>query len=225
MYIFPSSVQKLIDEFAKLPGVGPKTAARMAYFYLRAPKKEAEKLSSALLELKDKVRLCERCYNLSEEALCPICSDSNRDHNTICIVEESLDIFAFEKTASFSGVYFVLGGLISPIDGIGPNEIRISELLELLKETVKSLESSSNSTSDLDDLDGAEMEIVLALNPTLEGEATTSYIVNLVKKELTDDLERIKFSRLARGLPTGADLKYADYSTLRRAFEGRTGVS
>lgn len=209
MYSLPSSIQKLIDEFEKLPGVGPKSAARMAYHYLRAPKEEAEEVAKALVDMKEKVHFCNNCYNLSENEVCEICSSKERDGHVICVVEESLDVFAFEQTRSFSGKYFVLGGLISPVEGIGPEELRINEFVTRIRK-------------DLIDL--KELELLFAFNPTMEGEATVAYLKKTFEEEGLLG-PTIKITRLARGLPTGADLKYADYSTLRRALEGRVEIS
>lgn len=205
MYSLPKPLEKLIEEFEKLPGIGPKSAARMAYHFLRSDNSAIE-LSKALVDLKDKVGFCHKCFNVSEGELCEICSDSRRDSSQLCIVEEVLDLLAFEKSGSFSGQYFVLGGVVSPVNGIGPESIRIAELVARIK-------------MDLAGFSG-KYELIFGLNPTMEGEAT----ILLIKNELDnlDNSEKLQYTKLARGLPTGADLEYADGITLKRALEGRT---
>lgn len=205
MYSLPKPLEKLIEEFEKLPGIGPKSAARMAYHFLRSDN-SAQELSDSLIDLKDKVGFCERCFNVSEGELCEICSDSRRDSSQLCIVEEVLDLLAFEKSGSYSGQYFVLGGVVSPVNGIGPESLRIAELVVRIK-------------NDLADFSG-EYELIFGLNPTMEGEAT----ILLIKNELDslDNSDKLQYTKLARGLPTGADLEYADGITLKRALEGRT---
>lgn len=198
MSILPKSVQKLIDELAKLPGIGPKTAERLTFYLLRSSEKDIKSFGEAILNLKNKVKTCSICFNLSDQEPCVICGNKERDNSKICVVEEPLDILALEKTREYQGLYHVLGGAISPIEGIGPDNLRIKELLVRVK----------NSK-------GKIKEIILATNPSLEGEATAMYI-----KKLLDPLE-IKITRIARGLPIGAELEYADEITLTRALEGR----
>lgn len=211
MSVLPKSVQKVIDAFERLPGVGPKSAARMAYFFLRAPESRSRDLARALVELKQQVKTCSMCHNSADTDPCSICSDQTRDHAKICVVEELLDVVALEKSGVFHGVYFVLGGVISPADGIGPEQIRIKELSERLKKEVEEREGG--------------FEIIVATNPSLEGEATASYIVEMAKKVFGSSIsDKVKISRLAMGLPTGADLEYADRLTLKRALEGRTDL-
>ena len=201
--ILPRSLQNLIREFEKLPGIGPKTAGRLAYHLLRAPKSESLALSKAAGELKEKVITCQKCFNVAEESVCLICSDPTRDQSILCVVEEPLDVVAIEKTDAFKGRYHVLGGVISPVNGIGPEELRISELLSTIK------------------LEDKLKEIILGTNPNLEGEATAMYIARKIVVIRRD----IRVSRLARGLPTGADLEYADNLTLKRSLEGRSDFS
>lgn len=189
-------VARLIEEFNKLPGVGPKTAARLTYYLLKMPEIEAKSLAEAIVNLKEKVTLCSCCQNTTEVNPCKICADNNRDHTIACVVEEPLDILAIERTRKFHGVYHVLHGVISPADGIGPDNIKIKELLVRIKE--------HHIT-----------ELILATNPNLEGEATAMYIQRLVSPQ------GVKITRLARGLPMGSDLEYADEVTLTRALEGR----
>ena len=189
-------VARLIQEFHKLPGIGSKSAQRLAYYLVRMPEEEAKSLAEAVLAVKERILLCSECQNISEQDPCPICKDPNRDVSTICLLEEPLDVLAMERTHAYKGLYHVLHGAISPINGISAEDLKIRELLERLKDnTVK--------------------EIILATNPNLEGEATAMY----VQKLISPLVERT--TRLARGLPVGGDLEYADQVTLTRAFEGR----
>jgi recombination protein RecR len=197
-------VARLIEAFSRLPGIGPKTAQRLTFHILRAPDAEARTLASALVAVRDQVVFCERCFNISDAPLCPICRDPGRDQLRLCVVEEPLDVLALERTAEFKGLYHVLHGAISPIDGIGPDRLRIRELLARADEAKR---------------DGAPLEeVILATNPTLEGEATAMY--------LAERLESVVgvVSRIARGLPVGGDLEYADEVTLIRALQGRRAV-
>ena len=189
-------VARLIQEFHKLPGIGSKSAQRLAYYLVRMPGEEAKSLAEAVLAVKDRIILCSECQNISEQDPCPICKDPNRDVSTICLLEEPLDVLAMERTHAYKGLYHVLHGAISPINGISAEDLKIRELLERLK-------------------DSSVKEIILATNPNLEGEATAMY----VQKLISPLVERI--TRLARGLPVGGDLEYADQVTLTRAFEGR----
>ena len=197
-------VARLIESFARLPGIGPKTAQRLTYHLLRAPDAEARALAAALVDVRDKVVFCDRCFNISDAPLCPICRDAGRDQTRLCVVEEPLDVLALERTGEFKGVYHVLHGAISPIDGIGPERLKVRELL-LRADQAKA--------------DGAPfVEVIIATNPTLEGEATAMY--------LAERLEAVVgvVSRIARGLPVGGDLEYADEVTLIRALQGRRAV-
>ena len=195
MSILPKSIQNLIEAFERLPGIGPKTAQRLTFYLLHAPKEEAAALAKAAVEMREKTVICSTCFNIGEEDPCSICSDSSRDQTIIMIVENPLDVLALEK-ANYKGLYHVLHGVISPLENIGPDEIHIRELLPRLKEeTVK--------------------ELILATNPTMEGEATAMYIQRLIS------LLGVKVTRIARGLPVGSDLEYADETTLSRALEGR----
>lgn len=189
-------VARLIQEFHKLPGIGSKSAQRLAYYLVRMPGEDAKSLAEAVLAVKERILLCSECQNISEQDPCPICKDPNRDVSTICLLEEPLDVLAMERTHAYKGLYHVLHGAISPINGISAEDLKIRELLERLK-------------------DSAVKEIILATNPNLEGEATAMYVQKLVSPLV----ERI--TRLARGLPVGGDLEYADQVTLTRAFEGR----
>jgi len=196
MSTLAAPVAKLIEEFSRLPGIGPKTASRLTFYLLRAPKEQALALSEAIRELKERTVFCEICFNITEESPCPICADEERDRSTICVVEEPLDVVAIERTGEYRGLYHVLHGAISPVEGIGPEDLRIGELLKRLQS-------------------GEVREVILATNPNLEGEATAMYIYQLIKPL------GIKVTRLARGLPVGGDLEYADEITLARALEGR----
>ena len=194
--MYEGIVQDLIDELGRLPGVGPKGAQRIAFHLLQAEPVDVRRLAEVLLEVKARVRFCSICFNVSEEEQCRICRDPRRDPTVLCVVEEYKDVVAIERTKEFRGRYHVLGGAISPIDGIGPDQLRIRELLTRLA-------------------DGTVTELILATNPNLEGEATATYLARLVKPM------GLQVTRPASGLPVGGDLEYADEVTLGRAFEGR----
>lgn len=198
--MYEGIVQDLIDEFARLPGVGPKGASRIAFHLLNTERADVERLGKLLQEVRDKVRFCSVCFNVASADLCRVCNDTRRDQAVICVVEEPKDVLAVERTREFRGRYHVLGGSINPIDGIGPDDLRIAELLKRLS-------------------DGTVGEIILATDPNLEGEATATYLTRLISPL------GIKVTRLASGLPVGGDLEYADEITLGRAFEGRRQVS
>lgn len=207
MSVLPKSVEKVIDEFGHLPGIGPKSASRMAYHYLRSPNKDASKLANALLEMDESITNCIKCFNVSEENVCNICSSPLRKKERLCVVEEPLDVVAFENSGVYDGIYFVLGGAISPADGVTSDELRFKELKVRAEELVE--ESGS-------------LEVIVATNPSLEGEATASYIYDLFKNFVKEG--KIIITRLAMGLPTGADLEYADRLTLKKALEGRRHI-
>jgi recombination protein RecR len=194
--VYEGVVQDLIDELGRLPGVGPKSAQRIAFHILQADPADVRRLAHALAEVKAKVRFCTVCGNVAESEECRVCRDPRRDRSVICVVEESKDVVAVERTREFRGRYHVLGGAISPIEGIGPDDLRIRELLARLA-------------------DGTVTELILATDPNLEGEATATYLARMVKPM------GLKVTRLASGLPVGGDLEYADEVTLGRAFEGR----
>lgn len=196
---YAGPVQELIDELGKLPGIGPKSAQRVAFHLLKASKEDALRLSTAIVEVKDKVAFCTRCFNIAEGELCGICADERRDPTVVCVVEEPRDIVAVERTQEFRGRYHVLQGAISPIDGVGPDQLRIRELLERL------------------DGDGIT-EVILCTNPNLEGEATAMYLARLLTPL------GLTVTRIASGLPVGGDLEYADEITLGRALEGRRAL-
>jgi recombination protein RecR len=197
--MYEGVVQDLIDELGRLPGVGPKSAQRIAFHLLQADPVDVRRLAQVLVEVKDRVKFCSVCGNVSEEETCRICRDPRRDLAVICVVEESKDVVAVERTREFRGRYHVLGGAISPIDGIGPDDLRIRELMTRLA-------------------DGVVTEVILATDPNLEGEATATYLTRLLRPM------GLRVTRLASGLPVGGDLEYADEVTLGRAFEGRRSV-
>jgi recombination protein RecR len=197
--VYEGAVQDLIDELGRLPGIGPKGAQRIAFHLLQADPQDVERLSDVLLAVKEKVRYCERCFNVAESQFCRVCADQRRDQSAICVVEEPKDVVAIERTREFRGTYHVLGGAISPIDGIGPGDLRFTELMTRLAS-------------------GEVTEVIIATDPNLEGEATAAYLSRFLKGM------DLKVTRLASGLPVGGDLEYADEVTLGRAFEGRTLV-
>jgi recombination protein RecR len=195
--LYPQPMSKLIHELSKLPGIGPKTAQRLAFHILTRPEEEISKLAESLLEAKLKIGFCSVCGHLTEASPCSICSERNRDQSLICVVEESRDVIAMEKTKVYKGLYHVLGGAISPLEGIGPDDLRIKELLERISANVFK-------------------EIIIATDPNIEGETTALYLSKIFRPL------GLKITRLARGLPVGGDLEYADEITLGKAFEGRT---
>lgn len=191
-----SAIQKLLDELERLPGIGPKSAQRIAYWILNSDKSDALRLANAIVEVKDTVHFCSKCFNYAQDDLCNICASEKRDTTTICVVSEPRDIPPIERTGSFNGVYHVLGGALSPLEGIGPEQLHVTELLSRLN-------------------DPRISEVILATNPNVEGETTASYLARLIKPT------RVKVSRLASGLPVGGDLEFADEVTLGRAIESR----
>ncbi len=195
-HYLPRVVARLVEELVRLPGIGPKSASRLAYYLLRAPEEETRALAEALLEMKQRIRFCSKCFNLTETEPCPICADEGRDRSRICVVEEPLDVIALERTGRYRGLYHVLHGAISPVEGIGPEDLRIGELL--IRVRIQPVE-----------------EVILATNPNLEGDATAMYL----SQQLIP--MGVRVTRLAHGLPMGGDLEYADEITLSRALEGR----
>lgn len=193
---YSDALGNLVDQLAKLPGIGRKSAQRLAFHILKQPKTEAQQLARAILTAKENIRYCDICYNLTDQEICPICSNPNRDRRTICVVEDARDVIALERAHEFNGLYHVLHGVISPMDGIGPEQLKIKELLNRLH-------------------DDAIEEIIIATNTNIEGEATAMYLSSLLKPI------GIKITRIAQGLPVGGDIQYADEVTLARAFTGR----
>ena len=192
-------ISRLIEELGKLPGIGPKTAARLAYYLLRTPEAEARSLAEAIVSVKENTVLCSVCQNITDSDPCAICSNEERDHSIVCVVKEPLDILALERTARYKGTYHVLHGVLCPMDGIGPDDLKIRELLERIRA-------------------GSVEEVILATNPNLEGEATAMYIQKLLSPL------GLRLTRLARGLPVGGDLEYADEVTLTHALESRQEI-
>ena len=196
MDYYSSQISKLIEEFSRLPGIGPKSAARLAFHVINMPKEQVEQLANSMIDAKNNVRYCKECYTLTDQEICPICASSERDHKVIMVVENTRDLAAYEKTGKYNGVYHVLHGAISPMLGVGPGDIKLKELMERLQKDVD--------------------EVIIATNSSLEGETTAMYISKLIKPT------GIKVSRIASGVPVGGDLEYIDEVTLLRALEGRT---
>lgn len=196
----PKAVQNLIDQFARLPGIGPKSASRLTYFLLRGDGEQPRDLAQALQELKERTRFCSTCFNITEADPCPVCSDATRDTGVLCVVEEPLDVLAIERTREFKGRYHVLHGALSPVEGVGPEDLKIYELVKRLKAQPIT-------------------EVILATNISLEGESTAMYL----QKQIAP--LGVRVTRLARGLPVGGDLEYADETTLARALEGRSTMT
>ncbi len=199
MLPYPRPLATLVEELERLPGIGPKSAQRLSYFILRASPEYAGRLSTAIVEIKSRIRDCSRCFNFSEGELCPVCLDVRRDHSTLCVVAEPRDLMAIENSGNYRGAYHVLQGVLSPIDGIGPDELRVRELVQRLA-------------------DEPVREVILATNPTVEGDATAMYLAQVMKPS------GVRVTQLAMGLPVGGDLDYADQVTIARAVEGRREV-
>jgi recombination protein RecR len=198
MSSLPPALERTINEFSKLPSIGRKTAQRLTFHLLKAPRDEAAALAQSILELREKIRPCRDCFNLADDELCPICADPKRERQWLCVVEEATNLLALERTGSYRGLYHVLGGALSPLRDVGPDQLHVRELLERVKVGFD--------------------EVILAMNPNVEGEATAMYLSRLLKPLAP------RVSRLAQGLPAGGDLEYTDALTLRRAFEGRRGL-
>ncbi len=197
MRSIPDSIVRLIEEFSRFPGIGRKTAQRMAFHVLKSPNDQAVQLAQSVMDMKTKIQFCSVCHGITEDDPCGICTDPKRDQSSICIVEDAADVYTFEKTNAFQGVYHVLSGVLSPLDGIGPDDLHINGLIDRAKPGT---------------------EVVIATNPSIEGEATSLYIAKLLKGK------SVKVTRLARGLPMGGDLEYIDDATIMRAMEGRTAI-
>ena len=202
MLLLPPQINQAIEALAKLPGIGPKTASRLIYHLIKKPDSEVQSLGNALLNLKKSLRFCQQCFQITDQDLCAICANDKRAPNQIMVVEEPLDVMAFERTKYFQGVYHVLHGILKPMDGIGPDHIKIHELVERVKKLA--------TTSDV--------EVILAMSPSLEGESTASYISQLLK------FPQVKISRIGVGIPIGSSVEYADEITLGQAFQGRRPI-
>ena len=208
--IIPKAISNLVEAFERLPGIGPKTAQRLTFYLLHVPQTMLDDFASALTNLKKNTVLCSICFNVSEKDPCPICSDVNRDHSKICVVEQPLDVLALDRNGHYKGVYHILHGAISPLNNIGPDELRIAELLKRIRENQQAIH-----------------EIILATNSNMEGEATAMYIAREIANLKShppvggSNLRNMKLTRLAHGLPVGGDVEYADEVTLQRALEGR----
>jgi recombination protein RecR len=200
MQLLVEPVARLIDQFSRLPGIGPKTASRLVFYLLRAPEEQAESLAEALRELRQRITFCSVCFNITESDPCAVCSAEGRDRSVVCVVEEPLDVIAIERTRDYQGLYHVLHGTLAPVEGIGPDDLRIAELLPRL------------------DAVPPVREVIIATNPNMEGEATAMYIARQLEGR------DIRITRLARGLPVGGDLEYADEVTLSRALAGRQAM-
>jgi recombination protein RecR len=215
-------VQRLVTELSKLPGVGSRTAQRLAFHILRSSGEDASALAEAIVEVKEKIRLCEVCFNLTDETRCRICEDSRRDHSLICVVEEPSDVIPMERTHEYHGVYHVLGGALSPIDGVDPEDLKLVELFARVTSDVSAagVPAGDQPGAGSSEVGVAVREVVLATNPTTTGEATALYVA----EELRARAPEVKVTRLASGLPVGSDLEYADEVTLGKAFAGRRAV-
>jgi len=200
MQLTPAPIARLIDELSRLPGIGPKTASRLTFYLLRSPVEQAAALAKAIGQLHAEVTMCSKCFNITEVEPCLVCRNENRDHSIICVVEEPLDVMAIERTRDYQGVYHVLHGVIAPAEGVGPEDLKIAELVQRIQQ------------------DGRVREVIVATNPNLEGEATAMYMARQLQNA------KVKITRLARGLPVGGDLEYADEITLSRALSGRSEI-
>ncbi|MEI8068094.1 MAG: recombination mediator RecR [Candidatus Shapirobacteria bacterium] len=201
---FPLAIKNLIAAFERLPGIGPKSAARLVFYLLNTPETYVNEMARLLVAFKKDIKICKECFSVSEDDLCVICQDSRRDRNLICVVERAIDVMAIENIGGFKGIYHVLGGVINPLDHVSPDDLKIYQLIERIKK-IKGEK---------------DLEIILATNPTMEGEATALYI----KKRINEIDDSIKISRIGSGLPMGADLEYADQATLSRAMDGRRDI-
>lgn len=214
----PKAVQNLIESFEKLPGIGPKSAQRLTFYLLHVPQEELEHFAGSLSNLKTGTKLCSLCLSIDEHDPCSVCMDNTRDHTTVCVVEQPLDVLAIEKSGTYKGLYHVLHGRIDPLNNLGPDEIYVGKLFERVKNSSSLSEVEGPSTGSGNS--SSITEVILATNPTMEGEATAMYIT----KQLKSQNAKVKITRIGRGLPVGADLEYADEITLQRAMEGRSEV-
>jgi recombination protein RecR len=204
---FPAAIKNLITAFERLPGIGPKSATRLVFYLLNTPQSFIDNLSNSLLRLKKDIKICSVCFSVGDTEVCSICSDNKRNKNVICVVERAIDVMVIENMGGFKGIYHVLGGAVNPLDHIGPDDLKIAELLQRIRKMVVEVNKK-------------DMEIILATNPTMEGEATALYI----KRRIEEIDKEINISRIGSGLPIGADLEYADQATLSRALDGRRSI-
>ncbi|HYE97213.1 MAG TPA: recombination mediator RecR [Rubricoccaceae bacterium] len=217
MHLTSETVEALVEQFTKLPTVGRKTAQRLAAYVLKMPREEVVELAKALVAVKDRVKACSICFTVTDEDPCPICRSARRDHTMICVVEEPNDVLALERTGEYGGVYHVLGGVISPLDGVGPDDLRIRELVARVAGRGPIVAGGLVAEPSADAPEPVQ-EVILALNPNVEGDTTAYYVGQLLGPL------GVKVTRIARGLPIGGDLEYADEATLSRALEGRSGL-
>lgn len=219
MQFTSESVEALVEQFTKLPTIGRKTAQRLAAYVLKMPREEVVEIAKALVAVKDRVRHCPICFNVTDHVPCPICAAPRRDPATICVVEEASDVLAFERTGDYRGVYHVLGGAISPLDNVGPEDLRVRELLARVTRTLTVTDEVARAANGYGEGSPPEVrEVILAMNPNVEGDTTAHYLTMMLKPF------RVPVTRIARGLPIGGDLEYADEATLARALEGRVRV-
>lgn len=215
MQFTSETVEALVEQFTRLPTIGRKTAQRLAAFVLKMPREEVVELARALVAVKDRVRHCSVCFNVTDDDPCPICRSARRDRSVICVVEESSDVNALERTNEYRGLYHVLGGVISPLDGVGPEDLRIRELIARVNPEVRALDGSRVAEPGATGPETPVREVILAMNPNVEGDTTAYYLSQLLRPF------DVRVTRIARGLPIGGDLEYADEATLSRALEGR----
>ena len=202
----PKAITDLVNVFERLPGIGPKSATRLAFYLLNTSESFVEEISTDLLRLKREIKICRQCFGVAESEMCPICSDDKRNKKLICVVERAIDVMAIENIGGFTGVYHVLGGVINPLNHVGPDDLKIGELIDRINQIING--------------ENEKIEIILATNPTMEGEATALYI----RKKIREISEDIRVSRIGSGLPMGADLEFADQATISRAMDGRTSI-
>lgn len=214
MLKLPSSLQKLIQEFSKLPGIGPRSAQRLAFYLLKKSKIDTDSLAAAVANVRTDVIYCTVCHTMAETDPCSVCSDPNRDHGIICVVEEPLDAIALDKTGEYKGVFHVLNGVLNPLEGVGPEQLNIESLMQRIAKEDDSLTAGGSNFP--------VREVIIATNPSLEGETTAMHLTKLIKEYNHQSGKNIRVSRIARGLPMGGDLEYADDITLTRALEGRS---
>lgn len=206
MTTLPRAITDLVGVFERLPGIGPKSATRLAFYLLNTPSSFVEELADDLRKMKQQIKVCQKCFGVSDQDICEVCSSTDRKQNLICVVERAVDVVSLENAGGYNGVYHVLNGVINPLNHVGPEDIRINELVDRLKRTE------------------GDIEVILATNLTMEGEATALYIRKKVESELPDKARRVKLTRIGSGLPIGSDIEYVDMATLSRALEGRTQI-